>query len=54
MRRTEDGKWCHATCAFWHPEIKYLHQVVFNPARSFEHVRAERKILKYAPTFPHL
>ncbi len=43
MRRNEDNKWMHSACAFWHPEIKFLEQNVFNAARSLRHVRADRK-----------
>ena len=45
MRRTADDCWVHSTCAFWHPELKFLDQNVFNAARSAVHVSEKRRAL---------
>ena len=45
MRRTADDCWVHSTCAFWHPELKFLDQNVVNAARSAVHVSDKRRAL---------
>jgi hypothetical protein len=41
MRLNEDDRWLHASCAFWHPQIKFIQQIVYNRPRSVKHVTAE-------------
>ena len=47
MRETNDRQWMHATCAFWHPEIKYMNMDPQQSARSHLFAHADRFTLTY-------
>ena len=42
MRRTQDDRWMHATCAYWHPEIKFLQMNPLLAARSHTWAHKDR------------